>query len=90
LEVEQVTSDLCRVQRLVLTGQCQLGRRGHLLVGKHPLVRGLREVVTLGHLRALAVFLDQFLRGCEEVGLQPQQRVDLVEHGELAGVSQRW
>ena len=87
VEGEDVAADLRGVELAVLAGQGCLDLLADVRAGHDALIRGLRGVVFLGHLRADAGLGDQLLLRGEEVDLQPDQCVDLVEQREFAAVS---
>lgn len=75
------------VERGVLGGQAAPAKRLDRGVGQRAGVGRLRSVVLLGDLRTVADLGDQLLLGVERVAEQRLQRPDLVQQGQLAGVS---
>lgn len=63
LSCEQVAADLSGVVLLVLATQGLLDVLGHSGIGQDTLGRCRGGVVPLGHLRAVAVLLDELLLG---------------------------
>ena len=54
-------------------------------VDDSPVVRGRRDIVSLGDLRAVALLEDQLLLGQVVVGEDPVELLDLVEQGVFGG-----
>jgi hypothetical protein len=67
LQVGAVSSDLGRVELLVPAVKAVFDLLRDVFVCQDTLAGGLGRVVALGDLRAVAVFLDPFLLGAQEV-----------------------